>query len=374
METCVPIAWQHHLAPPGEWQLSMLTRQAGMMVPQRGVAAAAEAEWRAVSACGQRLPPCEANASTWREFTLYALDRWWHRAHGEHCPKDGRFELAREHSLRGLPRIPRGDGAGEFLTSPQRSDVPPEARGVSREWLNAFLTWLHINRLFRLPTRIFVECFVRLVTATHGCALFDLVPIAYRCAPQAYSCHAWDDSLFAVLAANQQAAWLSFIAINQHAPRGLVGQPSLAMQLGACIDACESVVVCLPGRGDPMAALRPLLRTWCLAEICGARENENDTDPYAPRRDAPLRFAFGGVDDDVERHRAIADAVHALSSEAATAEDVAEDAELKRLLREAHGGYASIDTKLRELVRKAFFEHYREPRHTCIRQLYADRT
>ena len=372
MESCLPIGWRHHLVPPGEWQLSALGRQAGMIRPQRGLPVVTQAEQRAFAACGWRPPPRLVAAEAWRDFTEDALDRWWHEAHGEHCLKDVRFELAQEHSFRGLPRIPRGGGAGEFLWAPVHSEDPLEARGVSREWVNAFFVWMHTNLLFRLPTRIFIECFARLVTAPHGCALFDLVPTVHRCAPQTYSCHAWDDDLFALVAANQQAPWLSFVAINLHAPE-LAAPSSLTARLGVCIAACEGVVVCLPGKGEPMAALRPLLRSWCLVEICSAPTlNEHNTDPYATARSmVPLRFALGGVDDDVERHRAIADAIRTLSSAAAAADDAEEDTELKQLLRDAHGSHATVDTKLRELVRKAFFEHYCEARHAHIQQLYA---
>jgi len=149
--------------------------------------------------------------------------------------------------------------------------------------------------------------------------------VAHRCPPRSFACHAWDDELFALLAANQQDLWLSFIALSQHGGAATQGpatqgptaqepttqgpkataegaatsatsvdgggdegtlpslpspppptppslaaatekqQPSLAAQLASCVAACEEgVVVCIAGKGEPQDALRPLLRSWCL--------------------------------------------------------------------------------------------------------------
>ena len=185
-EWCVPIAWLHHLAPPGEHQLSSLVRASGLQLPQRGGAAtqATQAEWRAFAACGRRPPQQRlVAAESWRGVVEDALDRWWRKAHGAHCPQDLRFALAREHCLRGLPRVPRGGGAGELLELPISSDLPLEGRGVSEEWVSALFVWMTTHCLFRIPTRVFVEAFVQLITAPHRCALYDFIPVAHRCLP-----------------------------------------------------------------------------------------------------------------------------------------------------------------------------------------------
>ena len=415
LEVCVPIPWKHHLQPPGEWELSRLVRLAGLTLPERGPPVATQAEWRAFAACGRRPPVARVPAETWRAIVEAALDGWWRRAHGD-IAKDLRFELALEHSLRGVPRVPRGTGAGELLEAPERGDAPPlEQRGVSREWVRAFLLWMVEQRAFRIPVSIFVECFVRLVTAPHGCALYDLVPPAHRCPPRTHTCHAGDDDLHAVLAANQQDPWLQFVATNLHAPDEAAPDSS---RVAACVAACpEGVVLCLPGKGEPAAALRPLYRTRCVVEICcalarsgggsvvavtlplgevvafqlqpstasAAGNDEHGSTPInAPALLAPprLRIAFGGVDDDVERHREIAEAIRALSSEASAAEDAQGDQgdqgdgaememELKRALRDEHGGASAVDARLREMARKAFYAYYRAPRHEYVRKLYA---
>ena len=163
VESCVPIAWLHHLAPPGEHQLTSLVRASGLQLPQRGGAAtqATQAEWRAFAACGRRPPQQRlVFAESWREVVADALDSWWRKAHGAHCPQDLRFALAREHCLRGLPRVPRGGGAGELLELPISSGLPLAARGVSAEWVSAFFVWMSTRSLFRIPTRVFVEAFV----------------------------------------------------------------------------------------------------------------------------------------------------------------------------------------------------------------------
>ena len=43
-----------------------------------------------------------------------------------------------EHCLRGLPRVPRGGGAGELLELPISSNLPLAARGVSEEWVRGY--------------------------------------------------------------------------------------------------------------------------------------------------------------------------------------------------------------------------------------------
>lgn len=363
VEVCVPISWLHMITiHPGERLLTELVRQQ----QQRLLAGVSETE------------------HDWRDMVEASLDRWWTRAHADYPREHVRFLLAREHALRGLPRVRRGVGAGELLLTPQRSETPIEARGVTQEWINAFFVWMHEARLFRLPTRVFVECFVTLVTAPHGCALYDFIPPAFRCAPQTFTCHAYDDELYALLAANQQAPWLSFLAVQQVSStdpllRRATATPAAAdlpTHVSACVAACaEGVVVYLTGKGEPAEAIRPLLRAWCLVEICSAPREPDETDPYAAPRSPPaLRFAIGGVDDDMERHRAIAEAIRTLSAEAATAEDEADGAELQRRLRGVHGGYAAVNARLREAARRAFFAYYQRPQHTLIQRLYAPQT
>lgn len=368
---CVAIPWQHFLSTPGEWELTRLVLQRRILLPSSDQPS--ESEWRAFAAIGSRPPQQRIAAESWRAVAEAVLDRWWRRAHGTALKSSVRFNLAREHALRGIPRIPRGDGAGEFLEKPRQSSEPLEKRGVATEWVRAFILWMHNLRLFKLPTRVFIEAFVTLLTSEHQGALYDYIPLAFRCEPQVFACYASDDALYSILVGTQQtqpaaAPWLSFIAANLHARRD-------ASRVASCVAACEGVVVHLSGKGEPVEAIRPLLNSCCLLEICSAPPPE--TDPYAPPRPPPLRVAIGGVDDDVERHREIAAAIRALSSET-VAEPVAEQSagmheenaavEIKRLLCES--GYAAVDTRVRELARRAFWDYYHRPQHVHIRQLY----
>ena len=373
---CVPISWQHRIVTIGEWELTNLVHQLGVRVPA-GVIELSPAERRAFAALGTRAPPRFIVADSWRAVAEDSLERWWYRIQGQQASRSLLFELAWEHTIRGIPRIRRGSGAGEFLREPVRSDhVPMEERGVTHEWLRAFFAWMHELRVFRVPTRVFIECFAALVTAPTQCALYDFIPEAHRCAPQAFLCHALDDDLCALLAAchHGTAAWISFLAVGEHEARE-EREPSLVERTPACVAACKAgLIVCLPGKGSPADALRPLLRSWCLLEICSAialsDAAEADTDPYAERRSSgpAVTFAFGGIDDDVERHRAIAEALSSLSFEASAASSADEEVAIKRVLREAHG--AEAEARLRDALRRAFCLHYSRPQHVHIRALY----
>ena len=212
-------------------------------------------------------------------------------------------------------------------------------------------------------------------TTTDGATLFDFIPIAFCCEPQILACHAADDDLYSLLVATQHAAatpWLSFIAASPHTRRD-------PHAVAAVVDACDGgVVVSLAGRGEPDEAIRPLLLSWNLLEICCARSAETppQTDPYAPPQLPRVRLAITGVDDDVERHRAIAGAIQGLSSEHSHAahEEAAhkeDTSTVQRLLREDHGGYDAVDGQVRELARRTFWEYYaHRPQHSHIRKLY----
>ena len=45
--------------------------------------------------------------------------------------------------------------------------------------MSALFVWMTTHCLFRIPTRVFVEAFVQLITAPHRCALYDFIPVAH---------------------------------------------------------------------------------------------------------------------------------------------------------------------------------------------------
>ena len=315
---CVAIPWREMIATPGEWELSELVRQQRIPLPSPDLPSVSEVRHseeadveHAFTSLGARGPRGTVPATSWRAVAEDALDRWWRDAHGVTPKTSVRFENARSQVLRGVPRIRRGAGAGEFLETPARSSTPLERRGVAREWIAAFVLWMHELRLFKLPTRVFIDTFAKLLTAavggtadgttTDGATLFDFIPIAFRCEPQILACHAADDDLYSLLVATQHAAaapWLSFIAASPHTRRD-------PHAVAAVVDACDGgVVVSLAGRGEPDEAIRPLLLSWNLLEICCARSAETppQTDPYAPPQLPRVRLAITCADDDVERH------------------------------------------------------------------------
>jgi len=152
---CVAIPWREMIATPGEWELSELVRQQRIPLPSPDLPSVSEV--RAFASLGARGPRGTVPATSWRAVAEDALDRWWRDAHGVTPKTSVRFENARSQVLRGVPRIRRGAGAGEFLETPARSSTPLERRGVSQQWIAAFVLWMHELRLFKHLREM--ECF-----------------------------------------------------------------------------------------------------------------------------------------------------------------------------------------------------------------------
>ena len=90
-----------------------------------------------------------------------------------------------------LAAWPRGDGPGELLHDPLIDTTPPRERGVMEEWWAAVC-----SRAPFVPTRIFVEAFVKPVTKASCCALWFFIPPQFRANPTppngVFISHAWD--------------------------------------------------------------------------------------------------------------------------------------------------------------------------------------
>lgn len=50
--------------------------------------------------------------------------------------------------------------------------------GYHPSQVGELFAWMTTHCLFRIPTRVFVEAFVQLITAPHRCALYDFIPVA----------------------------------------------------------------------------------------------------------------------------------------------------------------------------------------------------
>ena len=59
-------------------------------------------------------------------------------------------------------------------------DFPCMLPGYHFSQVSALFVWMTTQCLFRIPTRVFIEAFVRLITTPHRCALYDFIPVAHR--------------------------------------------------------------------------------------------------------------------------------------------------------------------------------------------------
>jgi hypothetical protein len=162
---------------------------------------------------------------------------------------------------------PRGSGPGQLMLQPIHDEVPVEHRGVKKEWLDAVWKWNEQYMWWTPPTRVWIECFVKPVTLHYGCALYDLVPVQYRKAPDCYLSHSWDLALsciFKVAASEDWHAtsyWIDGFAINQHRYSSDIGI------IGNIVSSIRNTVVILRGEGEAAENLRCMNRSWCIYEM-----------------------------------------------------------------------------------------------------------
>ena len=89
-----------------------------------------------------------------------------------------------------LAAWPRGTGRGELLWEPEIDDTPARERGVDEAWWAAV-----VSRAPWVPTRLFVEAFVKPFTLAASVAIYFFIPPAFRSKPApprgVFVSHAW---------------------------------------------------------------------------------------------------------------------------------------------------------------------------------------
>ena len=257
---------------------------------------------------------------------------------------------------------PRGEGPGELLSKPvplSPEHTPIAARGVKVSWLLAAWSVLKNNtkKMF-VPTRAFVEHFVRpLLRKENATAFLELVPPAFRAAPHAYMCHAWDGWLRQVLFLSDlvtrewpadSAVWIDVFALPQKAEPNGSNALALVEQTKDTIAAIKRTLVVLPGDGHDRFAVLPLYRSWCLFEIAM-------TPPGALQSKIGLHGDLG----DVDFHKRVADRILSFTWGQAVA-TLADD---KRVIdqfvsEKLEGGAAAGEATVRALCHDAFQQRY----------------
>lgn len=262
---------------------------------------------------------------------------------------------------------PRGEGAGELTMKPGGSAAraPLGSRGVRLEWLQACFTRMRtVTKKSRVPTRAFVELFVRYFLKSNNAAnddelcLHDFIPAKYRCEPSAYVSHPWDGWLRHVLflpdslkesvwgstqgeEGNSPGVWLDFISHSQ-----LDDGPmdDLVDAVGAIIKAIGKTIVVFPGDGpNSDFTLLPARRAWCVYEM------SQSTALFA-------RVGLRGDLGDLSFHTRTNAAIEALDVRSALA---SYESDRKVLVRKYEDRAASLEARLRDFCREAFADRYK---------------
>lgn len=201
------------------------------------------------------------------------LQGWIHTARPPNVTS-GNLPLA--HCMRVFGCWPVGDGAGELLAEPDVDDTPVAERGISREWFEA--AWWRMKQDARteypkIPTLAFVEGLCLPLASKHRCALFFLVPRAFRAKPDTLVTHSWDTWLRHLFFFPQDSRterhvlWVDALAMDLHS-----APPADPSARRAVAQAVPRTLVVLPGDGCVAWSLRVVQRGQCFLEILCAQE------------------------------------------------------------------------------------------------------
>eukprot|EP01043_Picozoa_sp_COSAG02_P057209 COSAG02_NODE_6906_length_3296_cov_2.229903_1_plen_538_part_00 len=201
-----------------------------------------------------------------------------------------------------LATWPRGGGPGELLYEPIIDGTPTSERGVREEW------WREAcNRAPFVPTRIFVEAFVKPITRGAHCALWFFIPERFRESPLGnggvFISHAWDLAMWDIRPEQGSILWMDTIAIPQHDAKRATTRSSWritlpsrertylpakefyetqALPIPDCMGETRATLVStvqaiqntLLILGGTDVALLPLTRSWCCYEIAHTPQNK----------------------------------------------------------------------------------------------------
>ena len=238
-----------------------------------------------------------------------------------------------------LSAWPRGSGLGELLMKPLVDDTRVSHRGVCEEWWRAV-----VARAAFVPTRIFVEAFVKPLTRAARCALWFFVPPQYRKRPEppngVFISHAWDLSMWDIRPDRGSIMWLDTIAIVQH--RAPVGASALAeeafpelLELVPTLKAINNTLLILGGGSMGCGpSLLPLGRSWCCFELA-----------HTPKDS--LRVRIGWAIWSLMAAKRVRDSINAIDIAQAEAFDAADKKMIDKLVLKSFGSFACANTMLR---------------------------
>jgi hypothetical protein len=247
-----------------------------------------------------------------------------------------------------LSAWPRGTGAGELLERPIVDDTPPRHRGVSAEW------WLEVARRAPfVPTRIFVEAFVKPVTKADLCALWFFIPERFRAKPQdspggVFISHAWDLAMWDIRPDPGSVIWLDTLAIVQHraeVPEGAPAKDAYPELMDLC-PTVQSIANTLLILGGDVHGLLPLRRSWCCYELA-----------HTPK--GRLRVRAGWSDWNYRGQQEIRQGIDSLDMSTAQAFDQADKQMIDELVVESFGSFDKANDVVRASVLHGYVFHLR---------------
>eukprot|EP01047_Picozoa_sp_COSAG01_P052009 COSAG01_NODE_5425_length_4271_cov_24.200623_1_plen_872_part_00 len=248
-----------------------------------------------------------------------------------------------------LATWPYGSGAGELLAEPIIDATPPRQRGVRADW------WLAVaSRAAFVPTRIFVEAFVKPVTKAAQCALWFFIPEVFRARPDpphgVFVSHAWDLSMWDIRPEPDSIVWLDTLAIVQHPVLGPGGAKLPADEayieirdLVPTVEAISNTLLILGGGGGISAApLLPLARSWCCYEIA-----------HTPK--GKLRVRVGWSTWELKEQQQIRLEIDAMDMAKAEAFDPKDKQMIDELVQQKLGSFEKANAVIKDSVLRGYF-------------------
>lgn len=276
-----------------------------------------------------------------------AVDDWIRSFHDQHDTGWGKshFRQSCYDSCEALLcHWPRGDGPGDLLGTPIVDETPVGERGVAVEWLAAVHARMQRQQLGEMvPTRVFVEGFVKPTTMEHKVSLYFFVPPAFRQPPTSFVSHAWDGLMshwLHALGSLGTAAWLDVFAITQHS-----GNSTEVAEIGRIVEAISNTQLVMPGCGEPYESMRPIMRSWCIYEIV-----------FSPP--GCLHVIVGTNNWKEYRHREQAQSIAEFSVATAEAFDPADKVMIDQLVLDRFQSFDNADELVRGLLYAGFYSHY----------------
>ena len=243
-----------------------------------------------------------------------------------------------------LAAWPRGTAAGELLSEPIIDETPPRNRGVNAEW------WMEVaRRAAFVPTRIFVEAFVKPVTRAAQCALWFFIPEQFRQTPDAsdgvFISHAWDLSMWDIRPEEGSIVWLDTLAVVQHravVPDGAPAEEAYP-ELLDLVPTVQMIANTLLILGGDAHGLLPLARSWCCFEVA-------HTPP------GKLRVRAGWSTWELDEQTEIRHGIDALDMAQAEAFDQDDKKMIDDLVVKKFGSFENANRVIRSSVLHGYFE------------------